>query len=198
MLYGAGMVLFCRSLKQSSWLEQPYRDGILDRVDEAFHVWQGPERQTVDHGLMSIMVQKLNEQRLQYIDAINRCYFAAYVCVRPELQEYFSAPLDFFEQIRKVLESENYKAYIVPKTVDAVNDPTAQTLKMRLGILHDKLALLLTMGKKYKGNWQGQTADVDGIIHTLAAAAQESGLVDLTNVNLEATVSSIPQVVHCR
>lgn len=68
---------------------------------------------------------------------------------------------------------------------------------MRLGILHDKLALLLTMDKKYKGNWQGQIVNVDAIIHTLATEAQEFGLVDLAQVNLEATVSSIPRIMQC-
>lgn len=83
------------------------------------------------------------------------------------------------------------KRLFVPKTIDAVNDKSARALKELLGILHDKLALLLMIGKKYKGNWQGQTSDVDGIIQILAVAAQQSGLVDLTNISLESNVSGI-------
>lgn len=101
MLYCAGMVLLYRSPKQSAWLEQSYKDGIQDRVEEAFHIWQRLKIQTVNHSILNMILQKLNERRISYIDVINRFYFAAYVCLRPEQKEVFSAPLDVLQQIKK-------------------------------------------------------------------------------------------------
>ena len=102
---------------------------------------------------------------------------------------YFQDPTGIYDQIKATVLSTNYKACWIPKTIGAAQDTSAQMLRMRLGILHDKLVMLLAVAQRYQGSWQGQTPDVDDIVSQLAQAAMETGLVELTNVNLQPEVS---------
>ena len=191
VLYICAMHLLCRALKNSGWLEQKYKDGIKDDCDVFF---ANLTSKTVDNSTLPQWIKAGPEVvailRSQFIDAMNRCYFAAYICVNQSIVNYFQDPTSIYDQVKATILSANYKAYWIPKTIGAAQDTSAQMLRIRLGILHDKLVMLLAVAQRYQGSWQGQTPDVDNIINQLAQAAKETGLVDLTNVNLQPEVSS--------
>ena len=190
VLNTCAMHLLCRALKNSDWLHQKYKDGIKDNCDVFF---TNLTSKTFDASTLSSWTNATPEiaafLRSQYIEAVSRCYFASYICVNQSILDYLQDPLRFYYTVKATLLSANYKAHWIPKTIDAAQDTSAQTLQMRLGILHDKLVMLFAATEGFQGSWQSQTPDVESVINELAQAAKETGLVDLTNVNLEPEVS---------
>lgn len=195
-----GLHLLCKNLKNCDWLAQEYKDRINDKADLYFEVLTCSDNEISGkvsrYGSETVLAHQVNDLRSSYNDAVERSYFAAYLCTCPDLANFFKTADSLYQAVKETVASQNYKAHWLPETVDASNNNKAELMKMQLAVLRDKLVLLLVMAGKGRGYWKGQNSEIGKLIEDLGAAAKNAGLYGVTNMTIPPEVSDVMRAVN--
>ena len=195
-----GQHLLCKNLKDCDWLAQEYKDRINDKADLYFEVLTCSDGEISSkvskYGSETVLAHKVNDLRSSYNDAVERSYFAAYLCTCPDLPDFFKIADSLYQAVKETVSSQNYKAHWLPETVDASNNNKAELMKTQLAVLHDKLMLLLVVAGKGRDYWQGQNTEIGKLIEDLGAAAKNTGLYGVTNMKIPPEVSDVMRAVN--
>ena len=165
----------CHALKQADWLDADVKAAIRDRAESFVKMLQcKPEELSAckdEYGPYFRAAQEIDNLRSQYKDAITRCYFAAYFCLRQDKWERFlQSPNDLFSKSKTVLLSQHYKEHWLPRLVAISNRAGSMPIPQRLALLGDKLTFLK------RANGQTDFSEVDSIILDLCSAASATGI----------------------
>jgi hypothetical protein len=198
-----GMHVLCRDLKQAEWFESEFKNCVQDKVEPFFKMVTAPPNTGSDtleqlknaYNASLPAAKELDTLRHQYTDAINRCYYAAYVCHQPSWITWLNDAESFFQKFRGVLLSDTYKEHWLLTLAQVTSDPGAIPLKAQLALLGDKLVFLKVMASKNGGN-TADMSQVSELLSTLASYALQTGLVRDSLINPSPTRMTLnPQLI---
>lgn len=176
-LRAAAMRVLCRDLSKAPWLANEFRKHVKDQVDPFF---------------TAVMSSNPPDQRIQHqcFDALDRCYYIAYVALRPALKTYVRDPVNWFKKFADYIISNEHLDRWVP-TLREIPDGQPSMIT-QLQMKRHKLALL----KSVAGD-NGGGLDVDKAINALMQALKERGVLkpgDLLLKDKHVSASSIGRV----
>lgn len=179
----------CHAIKEAGWLDAEFRHAVRDRAKAFMKVLQckleGLGSQRNEYGSPLKAAQEIDNLRSQYQDAVKRCHFAAYFCLREDKRESFlQSPNAFFSKSKTVLLSQQYKEHWLPCLVGISNTAGGMPIPQRLTLLGDKLTLLKRVAS------QIDLSEIDSIVLELSNAATATGIArtSLIGPNLDVRV----------
>jgi hypothetical protein len=166
-LYKAAMHLVCRSLKNSGWLDQDYRNRIKDKVDEFFANIKAKK----DTGLTS-----------SYDDCTQRIYMLSFLILAKEQWRNIlvtQSAASTLSETAATLSSPNFLAHWVPQNLVAPEFQAGTANKpfmAQLAELKCKLTILKTWAQN-SNRVNDSDAEVEKLIVGIQRAAKMSGLL---------------------
>ena len=164
VFYQVGMHLLCRDLRNAAWLKHEFRSACQDKVQPFFDYLQ--------------MSDDPLPQR--YRDALRRCYYAAYTCMRSSVWgEALSSARATFKNVGDTVHSDVFQVQWLPKFMDLEEQPGSQPFSEWLSIFRDKI-LLLKIIETGSVSSSYHPPEIDSIVDTLQTAAGQMGLQRVT------------------